>query len=76
MTTGPHDFIVGRPSRGRPTMLTPELREELCAHLAQGAPIKTACGSRRDQQSHLLLVADTRQESPRRATTRAHPSRP
>ena len=22
---------------------TPELREELCAHLAQGAPIKTAC---------------------------------
>ena len=42
-TTGPHDFIVGRPSRGRPTMLTPELREELCAHLAQGAPIKTAC---------------------------------
>ena len=24
-------------------MLTPELREELCAHLAQGAPIKTAC---------------------------------
>ena len=43
MTTGPHDFIVGRPSRGRPTMLTPELREELCAHLAQGAPIKTAC---------------------------------
>ena len=43
MTTGPHDFIVGRPSRGRPTMLTPELREELCAHLAQGAPVKTAC---------------------------------
>ena len=43
LTTGPHDFIVGRPSRGRPTMLTPELREELCAHLAQGAPIKTAC---------------------------------
>ena len=43
MTTGPHDFIVGRPCRGRPTMLTPELREELCAHLAQGAPIKTAC---------------------------------
>ena len=24
-------------------MLTPELREELCAHLAQGAPVKTAC---------------------------------
>ena len=43
VTTGPHDFIVGRPSRGRPTMLTPELREALCAHLAQGAPIKTAC---------------------------------
>ena len=43
MTTGPHDFIVGRPLLGRPLMLTPELREELCAHLAQGAPIKTAC---------------------------------
>ena len=27
MTTGPHDFIVGRPLLGRPTMLTPELRE-------------------------------------------------
>ena len=43
MTTGPHDFIVGRPLLGRPLMLTPELREELCAHLAQGASIKTAC---------------------------------
>ena len=43
MTTGPHDFIVGRPLLGRSLMLTPELREELCAHLAQGAPIKTAC---------------------------------
>ena len=43
MTTGPHDFIVGRPLLGCSLMLTPELREELCAHLAQGAPIKTAC---------------------------------
>ena len=43
VTTGPHDFIVGRPLLGRSLMLTPELREELCAHLAQGAPVKTAC---------------------------------
>ena len=34
---------MGRPLLGRSLMLTPELREELCAHLAQGAPIKTAC---------------------------------
>ena len=28
---------------GRPTLLTPELRDALCAHLAQGAHVKTAC---------------------------------
>ena len=28
---------------GRPTLLTPELRETLCGHLAQGAHVKTAC---------------------------------
>ncbi len=28
---------------GRPTLLTPELREALCGHLAQGAHVKTAC---------------------------------
>ena len=37
-----------RPVRARgavrvPTLLTPELREALCAHLAQGAHVKTAC---------------------------------
>ena len=42
-TTEPHDFIVGRPLLGRTLRLTPELREALCAHLAQGAPVKTAC---------------------------------
>ena len=28
---------------GRPLKLTPELREALCGHLAQGAHVKTAC---------------------------------
>ena len=49
MTTGPHDFIVGRPLLGRTLRLTPELREELCAHLAQGAHIKTSAFQMLDQ---------------------------
>ena len=28
---------------GRPLLLTPELQEALCSHLAQGAHVKTAC---------------------------------
>ena len=28
---------------GRPLLLTPELQEALCGHLAQGAHVKTAC---------------------------------
>ena len=38
-----HHHPTAERMMGRPTLLTSELREALCDHLAQGAHIKTAC---------------------------------